>query len=61
MFGPKKEEVTRVWRRLHKVELHYLYSTSNIFSCYHVNKNELRGACGTYVGEDRCMQPEDKA
>jgi hypothetical protein len=25
MFGPKKEEVTGDWRRVHKMELHNLY------------------------------------
>jgi hypothetical protein len=27
MFGPKTEEVTREWRRLHKEELNDLYSS----------------------------------
>jgi hypothetical protein len=26
MFGPKRNEVTDVWRILHNEELHYLYS-----------------------------------
>jgi hypothetical protein len=29
MFGPKTEEVTGEWRRLHKEELNDLYSTPN--------------------------------
>jgi hypothetical protein len=28
--GPKREEVTGGWRRLHKEELHNLYASSNI-------------------------------
>jgi hypothetical protein len=30
IFGPKRDDVTREWRRLHKEELHDLYSSSNI-------------------------------
>jgi len=29
IFGPKRDEVTGDWRKLHKEELHYLYSSSN--------------------------------
>ena len=31
MFGPKREEVTRQWRKLHNVELNDLYFSPNIF------------------------------
>jgi hypothetical protein len=31
IFGPKRYEVTGVWRKLHKEEVHYLYFSSNIF------------------------------
>jgi hypothetical protein len=30
IFGPKREETTREWRRLHNEELNYLYSSPNI-------------------------------
>jgi hypothetical protein len=30
IFGPKREEVTREWRRFHKEELYDLYSSPNI-------------------------------
>jgi hypothetical protein len=30
IFGPKKDEVTGEWRRLHKKELYALYSSPNI-------------------------------
>jgi len=30
MFGPKRDEVTGEWRRLHNEELNDLYSLSNI-------------------------------
>ena len=30
ILGPKREEVTRYWRKLHNEELHALYSSPNI-------------------------------
>jgi hypothetical protein len=30
IFGPKRDEVTREWRKLHNEELHILYSFPNI-------------------------------
>jgi hypothetical protein len=30
IFGPKREEVTRGWRKLHNEELHNLYGSPNI-------------------------------
>jgi hypothetical protein len=30
IFGPKRNEVTGEWRKLHNEELHYLYSSPNI-------------------------------
>jgi hypothetical protein len=30
IFGPKRDEVTREWRRVHKEELNDLYSSPNI-------------------------------
>jgi hypothetical protein len=31
IFGPKRDEMTGEWRRLHNKELYALYSTANIF------------------------------
>jgi hypothetical protein len=31
IFGIKREEVTRGWRKLHNEELHNLYSSPNVF------------------------------
>jgi hypothetical protein len=30
IFGPKRKEVARDWRRLHNEKLHNLYTSSNI-------------------------------
>ena len=30
IFGAKRDEITRVWRKLHNAELHALYSSPNI-------------------------------
>jgi hypothetical protein len=30
IFGPKRDEVTGEWRRLHNEELYYMYSLPNI-------------------------------
>jgi hypothetical protein len=33
IFGPKREEVAGVWRRLHNEELHNVYASRNIVGC----------------------------
>jgi hypothetical protein len=38
IFGPRRDEVTGDWRKLHNEELHNLYSSSNI-----IRKNKSRG------------------
>jgi hypothetical protein len=32
IFGPKRDEVTGGWRKLHKEELHNLYSSPSIIT-----------------------------
>jgi hypothetical protein len=41
IFGPKRDEVTGEWRRLHNKELYALYSSPNIIR---VMKSRLRWA-----------------
>jgi hypothetical protein len=51
LFGPKRDEVTGEWRKLHNVELHNLYSSPDIIS--QVKANEVGGACGTHGRGER--------
>jgi len=50
MFGPKWDEVTGDWRKLHNEELNDLYYSQNMFRVI-IEKNEMGGACSTY-GEE---------
>ena len=56
VFGPKRDEVTGEWRKLHNEELRDLYSLPNIVQVVKTKKNEMGGACGTYGGGERCAQ-----
>jgi hypothetical protein len=63
MLGTEKDEVTAKWRRLHNVELHYLYSLRNnsrvinsrrIRKCnthWRQKKTAHRGLVGEYEGK----------
>jgi len=42
IFGPRRDEVTREWRRLHNEELNDLYAGDKI------ETNEMGCACGAY-------------
>jgi hypothetical protein len=53
IFGPKREEVTGQWRRLHD-DLDGLYSSPNTFSDQ-INKNEVSRARSMYEEEDNII------
>jgi hypothetical protein len=40
IFGPKRDEVTGEWRKLHNEELHNLYSSPNIIR--HIKSRRMR-------------------
>jgi hypothetical protein len=43
IFGPKRDEVTRKWRKLHNEELNDLYSSPNIVRVMKSRKMRLSG------------------
>jgi hypothetical protein len=53
IFGPRRDETTGEWRRLHNEELHDFYSSTNTYySGEQIEKNEMSRASSTY-GERR--------
>jgi hypothetical protein len=49
IFGPKSDEVTWEWRRLHNEELYVMYCSPDITEV-------ISKVCSTYVRENRCIQ-----
>jgi hypothetical protein len=47
IFGPKRDEVTGEWRKLHNEELLDLYSSPSIIRIIRVEKDEMGGTCST--------------
>jgi hypothetical protein len=47
IFGPKRDEVTEEWRRLHNEELKDPYSSPNIIRMSR-SRRKIGGACSTY-------------
>jgi hypothetical protein len=56
IFGPKRDEVTREWRKLHNEELQNLYSSPYIIRQVKVKANEVGGACGTHGKGEKSVQ-----
>jgi hypothetical protein len=56
IFGPKRDEVTGSWRKLHNEELHGLYSSPRIIRVIKSKEDEMGRACGTHGGGERCLQ-----
>jgi hypothetical protein len=51
IFGPKRDDVTGEWRKLHTEELHNLYSSPDIIR--QVKEDEVGGACSTHERGER--------
>jgi len=45
VFGSKRDEVTREWRKLHNEELRDLYSLPQYCAGAKIEKNEMGGVC----------------
>jgi hypothetical protein len=70
IFGPKRDEVTGGWRKLHNEELHGLYSSPSIVRvikarrmrwAWHVARmGEVRGAYNILVGGPKGRRPLER-
>jgi hypothetical protein len=47
IFGPKRDEVTGEWRKLHNEELRVLYSSPSIVRMIKSRTDEMGGICST--------------
>jgi hypothetical protein len=56
IFGPKRDEVTGEWRRLHNEELYALYSSTKYHSGDQIKKTEMERAFSIYGEEQRCIK-----
>jgi hypothetical protein len=54
IFGPKRDEVTGEWRKLHNEELNKLYASPDIIR--QAKANEVSGACGTHGRGEKSVQ-----
>ena len=56
IIGPKWDEITGEWRKLHNEELNDLYCLPNIVRVKKIEINEIGGTCSTYGGEEKCIK-----
>ena len=56
IFGPKRDEVTGEWRKIHNEELNDLYSSPDIIWMNKIEKNEMSGTYSMYGGQERCIK-----
>jgi hypothetical protein len=54
IFRPKRDEVTRGWKKLHN-EPRDLYSSPSIIRIYRVKENMMGGACGAKGRKGTCV------
>jgi hypothetical protein len=55
IFGPKRDEVTGDWKRLHNEKLNDLLHFAKYYVGHQMKKNEMGGACGTCGRHERFM------
>jgi hypothetical protein len=56
IFGPKSDEVTGEWRKLHYEELNGLYSLPNIVRVIKSRRLRWTGHVARTGGRERCVQ-----
>jgi hypothetical protein len=56
IFGPKRDEVTGGWRRLHNNELYAPYSSPSIIQVIKSRRLRWAGHVARMEGEERCIQ-----
>ena len=56
IFGPKRDEVTGEWRRLHNEELYDLYSLPTIIGLIKSTIMRWQGLVARMEGEDMCIK-----
>ena len=56
VFGTKKDEVTREWRKLHNEELNDMYTSPNIFRVIKSRRMRWTGHVARMGGDERRIQ-----
>jgi hypothetical protein len=56
IFGPKRDEVTGEWRKVHNEELHNLYSSPDIIRQVKSRRMRWAGTCGTHGRGEKNVQ-----
>ena len=55
IFGPKKEDVTRDWRKLHNKDLHKFQSSPNVMRVMKSNRNRWVGGVADNGRGENCV------
>jgi hypothetical protein len=60
IFGPKRDEMTGDWRKLHNEELNTFYSSPNFIRMIKSRRMRWGGACSARGRVKKCVQIEDR-